>query len=163
MRINTHFYLVLFVSIFAANQIISGKPHSAPAFSGLNDIRKEDNMRLGLRTVVYHVEDLERAKNWYTKAFGVKPYFDEDFYVGFDIGGYELGLHPDMEGVTRGNNAVAYWGVEDIESAYRHMLEIGARKDSPIRDVGGDIKVAQVRDPFGNVVGLIQNPHFKKR
>ena len=47
---------------------------------------------LGLRTVIYHVPDLPRAKEWYAKAFGVKPYFDEPFYVGFSVGGYELGL-----------------------------------------------------------------------
>ena len=29
------------------------------------------------------------------------------------------------------------------------------------KDVGGDIRVASVADPFGNVIGLIQNPHFR--
>ena len=51
-------------------------------------------MFLGLRTVIYRVRDLAAAKAWYANAFGVQPYFDEPFYVGFDIGGYELGLHP---------------------------------------------------------------------
>src|SRR2546426_7717980 len=59
-------------------------------------------MVLGLRTVIYHVPDLPRAKQWYSAAFGVKPYFDEPFYVGFNIGGFELGLDPDIEGVKPG-------------------------------------------------------------
>ena len=114
----------------------------------------------GLRTVIYRVPDLAKAKAWYTDAFGTKPYFDEPFYVGFEIGGYELGLHPYEGGVQVGNNAVAYWGVPDIDAAFRHMLERGAQSRDAIQDVGGDIKVASVADPFGNVIGLIQNPHF---
>ena len=118
-------------------------------------------MFLGLRTVIYHAPDLAAAKSWYTAAFGVSPYFDEPFYVGFEIGGFELGLNPDTTGVSAGNNAVAYWGVANIDDAYGRLLAVGARPQDPVRDVGGDIKVATVADPFGNVIGLIQNPHFK--
>lgn len=117
----------------------------------------------GLRTVIYHAPDLAAAKAWYTAAFGVPPYFDEPFYVGFEIGGYELGLHPDVSQVRVGNNAVAYWGVPDIEAAHRHLLDHGAQPHKPVKDVGGDIKVASVADPFGNVIGLIQNPHFRSK
>ena len=118
-------------------------------------------MFLGLRTVIYHAPDLAKAKAWYAAAFGVAPYFDEPFYVGFDIGGFELGLVPDVSGVNVGNNAVAYWGVADIEEAHGHLLDRGAEPRQPVKDVGGDIKVATVADPFGNVIGLIQNPHFQ--
>lgn len=118
-------------------------------------------MILGLRTVIYHAPDLDTAKAWYAAAFGIAPYFDEPFYVGFEVGGYELGLDPDVDHVTVGNNAVAYWGVADIDQVYAHMLAHGGQPRQPVRDVGGDIKVATVADPFGNVIGLIQNPHFK--
>ena len=114
----------------------------------------------GLRTVIYHVPDLGRAKAWYTAAFGTPPYFDQPFYVGFNIGGYELGLNPDMRGVEIGTNVVAYWGVPEIDAAMAHMVEAGARVHEKITEVGGGIKVAVVTDPFGNVVGLIENPHF---
>jgi predicted enzyme related to lactoylglutathione lyase len=117
-------------------------------------------MFLGLRTVIYHAPDLAQAKAWYTAAFGIAPYFDEPFYVGFEIGGFELGLDPDVTGVNVGNNAVAYWGVADIEKAHARLLDRGAEPRDPVKDVGGDIKVATVADPFGNVIGLIQNPHF---
>jgi predicted enzyme related to lactoylglutathione lyase len=120
-------------------------------------------MFLGLRTVIYHAPDLAKARDWYTAAFGVTPYFDQPFYVGFEIGGYELGLHPGAEGVRVGNNAVAYWGVPDIVAALAHMLERGAGPDSPVMDVGDGIKVASIADPFGNVIGLIENPHFRAR
>jgi predicted enzyme related to lactoylglutathione lyase len=118
-------------------------------------------MFLGLRTVIYHAPDLAKAKAWYAGAFGVAPYFDEPFYVGFQVSGFELGLDPDVRAVTVGNNAVAYWGVDDIEATYRRLLGLGAAARQPVKDVGGDIKVATLADPFGNVIGLIHNPHFR--
>jgi predicted enzyme related to lactoylglutathione lyase len=118
-------------------------------------------MFLGLRTVIYHAPDLARAKAWYADAFGTPPYFDEPFYVGFNIGGFELGLDPDAGHVTVGNNAVAYWGVADIDEAHAHLIARGAATRHAVSDVGDGIKVATVTDPFGNVIGLIQNPHFQ--
>ena len=115
----------------------------------------------GLRTVIYHVSDLERARDWYAEALGIKPYFDEPFYVGFNVGGYELGLDPDMGGVSTGDSVVAYWGVNNAEAAFKRLLELGATKHRDVQDVGGDIRVATVTDPFGNVFGVIENPHFK--
>ncbi len=70
-----------------------------------------------LRTVIYHVNDLAAAKAWYTSLTGKEPYFDEVFYVGFDINGFELGLDPDMSNVQSGNHSTAYWAVEDIRAA----------------------------------------------
>jgi predicted enzyme related to lactoylglutathione lyase len=117
----------------------------------------------GLRTAIYHVPDLEQAKAWYSKAFATEPYFDEPFYVGFSIGGYELGLDPNMTGVTLGSNVVAYWGVPNIDDGVAHMVNAGAQVRNAPTDVGEGIKVATVADPFGNVIGLIENPHFAGR
>ena len=114
-----------------------------------------------LMTAIYPVPDLARAKAWYTEAFGVAPYFDEPFYVGFNIAGYELGLIPG-EGLQQPGNlgVVAYWGIADIDATFARMIQVGAASLSPIQDVGGDIRVAVVTDPFGNAIGLIHNPHF---
>jgi lactoylglutathione lyase len=115
----------------------------------------------GLRTAIYHVEDLPKAKEWYSDLLGVKPYFDEPFYVGFNVGGYELGLDPDVAGVTAGDNVVAYWGVDDAGAACERALGLGAKSHTAPREVGGGIVVATVKDPWGNVFGIIENPHFK--
>ena len=72
-------------------------------------------MLLGLRTAIYHTPDIAAGKLWYTKVLGFPPYFDEPFYVGFNVGGYELGLCP----TVRKSAVGAYWGVKDIESALR--------------------------------------------
>ena len=119
-------------------------------------------MFLGLRTVVYRVADLDAAKSWYTEALGYAPYFDESFYVGFNVGGYELGLHPVEDGApTEEGGVTVYWGVDDIEAAMRRLLDIGAAVHGEVQDVGEGILVASLVDPFGNVLGIIHNPHFK--
>lgn len=120
-------------------------------------------MFLGLRTVKYEVQDVAKAKEWYSKVFGVQPYFDQpEYYVGYNIGGYELGLVPKPKSATKRDAAgVAYWGVEDIRASYSRLLSLGATSVSDVQDVGGGILVAEVRDPFGNVIGVIHNPHFK--
>jgi predicted enzyme related to lactoylglutathione lyase len=117
---------------------------------------------LGLRTAIYAVNDLEKAKFWYSGLFGAEPYFDEPFYVCFNIGGFELGLNPDLSKAAPGpGGVVAYWGVTDAEAAFRHALLHGAGQHEGVQDVGGGIKVATVTDPFGNILGIIENPHFK--
>lgn len=117
-------------------------------------------MILGLRTfcVNVHPEQLDAAKAWYTRFAGTGPYFDQPFYVGFSVGGFELGIQPD--GAPGPGGTVAYWGTADIASEVERVAALGATVVQPVQDVGGEIKVAVVADPFGNHVGLIQNPHF---
>jgi catechol 2,3-dioxygenase-like lactoylglutathione lyase family enzyme len=115
-------------------------------------------MILGLRTVLYPVAHLDVAKRWYADLLGQEPYFDQPFYVGFTVGGFELGLLPDGQPGTEGPQPL--WGVADIAAAFAKMLTLGATELEPVSDVGGGIKVAAVRDPFGNRLGLIENPHF---
>ena len=135
----------------------------------------------GLRTTIYHVDDIEAAKAWYTTILGIEPYFDEFFYVGFNIGGYELGLQPKEGGAessapadapaspSTGGTAnaqasaptvVAYWGVADARESLKRVLELGATLHQDVQDVGDGILVATVTDPSGNHFGIIENPHF---
>jgi predicted enzyme related to lactoylglutathione lyase len=119
-------------------------------------------MFLGLRTVIYHVSDIEQAKDWYSAVLGFAPYFDQPYYVGFNVGGYELGLHPGGgESAGKADSVVAYWGVDDAAATLQRLLEQGATVHEELQDVGEGIKVATVNDPFGNVFGVIENPNFK--
>ena len=118
-------------------------------------------MLQGLRSQIYQVSDLDAAKAWYTALLGKPPYFDEPFYVGFEVGGYELGLQPSENPNTdQAKEAVTYWGVPDAEDAYAHLLASGASAYQPVQEVGGGIKLGAVVDPAGNVLGVIENPHF---
>jgi predicted enzyme related to lactoylglutathione lyase len=116
----------------------------------------------GLRTVIYPAPDLAKAKAWYSEVLGIEPYFDQPFYVGFNVGGYELGLDPDAASPPGGKGGgVAYWGVADVEAALRRLISLGAKERSGVQEVGEGIRVATVLDPFDNVLGIIENPHFK--
>jgi catechol 2,3-dioxygenase-like lactoylglutathione lyase family enzyme len=115
-------------------------------------------MFLGLRTVIYPSPDLAAAKAWYTALLRQEPYFDEPFYVGYNVGGYELGLDPNGDVAV---GPIAYWGVANADDAYAQLLAAGATEHSTVQDVGDGIRTATVRDPGGNVLGIIENPHFK--
>jgi predicted enzyme related to lactoylglutathione lyase len=116
-------------------------------------------MILGLRTAIYPVTDLARAKLWYAQALGVKPYFDQPYYVGFAVGGFELGLLPDETPGTTGPQIL--WGVKNAQTEFERLLALGATELVPVKDVGEGIKVAAVKDPFGNRFGIIENPNFQ--
>ncbi len=118
-------------------------------------------MILGLRTAIYPVGDLPRAKAWYSQVLGMEPYFDQPFYVGFSVGGFELGLVPsDASGTPGTAGPQPLWGVISAVQAHAWLIELGAAPLEPVTDVGGGIKVAAVIDPFGNRFGIIENPGF---
>ena len=112
----------------------------------------------GIRSVIYKVSDLAAAKKFYQSAVGKPPYFDEPYYVGFDVGGQELGLDPDVSTMKPGpGGAVSFWQVVDIFAVFDRLTgDLGATAVDEPHDVGGGIKVGVVADPFGNLVGLIQ-------
>jgi len=112
----------------------------------------------GLRTVAYPVADLAAAKAWYSKVFDTAPYFDQPFYVGFNIGGFELGLIPDAKPALAGS--MVYWGVDNIAAEVERIVALGATVHGAIQDVGENIKTVELADPFGNLLCLIDNPHF---
>ena len=114
----------------------------------------------GLRTVIYHVNDLAKAKAWYSQVLEQEPYFDQPFYVGYSVGGFELGLTPD--GTPGPGGTVAYWGVPDADAAVKRLQALGGTVKEPVQDVGEGIRVATVADPFGNAFGIIENPHFSR-
>lgn len=117
----------------------------------------------GLRTTIYQVGDIEKAKNWYAEAFQTAPYFDEPFYVGFNIQGYELGLQPEKKPTTdKTPSVISYWGVEDIQVEFKRLISLGAKPFEEPRNVGGELMTATVIDPFGNLIGLIYNPYFEE-
>lgn len=117
---------------------------------------------LGLRSAIYTASDLTVAKAWYMEVLGVQPYFDEPFYVGFNVGGFELGVLPDENAAAeRAPAGIAYWGVANADSTHARLLAMGAKSFAPIEDVGGGIRIGAVRDPFGNLLGIIENPNFK--
>jgi predicted enzyme related to lactoylglutathione lyase len=110
-----------------------------------------------MKTVIYPVKDVAAAKQLYGKLFGVAPDMDEAYYVGFNVEGQDVGLDPNghSKGMT---GPVGYWNVDDITESLAALLEAGAEAQQPISDVGGGKLIATVKDPDGNVIGLLQAP-----
>ena len=100
-------------------------------------------MTSGFRTVIYPVQDLDRAKVLYGTLLGVEPYADEPYYVGFRVGDQELGLDPNGHG--QGMTApVGYWEVDEINASLQELLDAGAQPLQPVKNVGGGKLVASV-------------------
>ena len=112
---------------------------------------------LGLRTVIYPAPDLAAATRWWTDFLGVAPYFEEPFYVGFEVAGFELGLLPDADPA---DGALTFWGVDDVPAAVAAAIDAGCKVHTPVADVGDGIVTATVRQGGGTIVGFIRNPNF---
>ena len=113
-------------------------------------------MTEGVKTIIYPVEDLARAKTLYGKLAGVEPYADEVYYVGFKVEGQDIGLDPFGHGKGM-TGPLAYWHVDDIEGTLKALLDAGAEAHQEVTDVGGGLLIASVKDTDGNVIGLRQS------
>src|SRR5688572_26830795 len=102
-------------------------------------------MFTGLRSIIYPSTNLEIDKKFWQDITGQKPYFDESYYVGFEINGCELGLDPGAakQGLTC---PVTYWRVKSIKEATEHVLSSGAKVNSDVQDVGGGILMSRFTD-----------------
>ncbi|MFF3455412.1 VOC family protein [Streptomyces sp. NPDC002730] len=112
-------------------------------------------MTEGMKTIIYPVKDLARAKTLYSELLGVEPVMDEAYYVGFRAGGQDIGLDPHGHGKGM-TGPVGFWHVDDIRSAVSALLGAGAEAVQDIQDVGGGKLTAIVKDSDGNAIGLIQ-------
>lgn len=114
-------------------------------------------MLRGLRSAQLRVADIEAAKDWYARLLDTEPYFDEPFYIGFDVAGYEFGLLPGQPSV---DGALFLWATEDPGAFVDYAEQLGATRAMGPDDTGDGIVVATFHDPFGNEFGVIRNPHF---
>jgi predicted enzyme related to lactoylglutathione lyase len=112
-------------------------------------------MTEGIKTIMYPVTDLARARTLYSRLVGVEPYMDEPYYLGFNVQGKDVGLDP--HGHDKGmTGPVGFWHVDDIEESLQALLDAGAQTQQEVRDIGGSKSLASVKDADGNVIGLLQ-------
>jgi predicted enzyme related to lactoylglutathione lyase len=111
-------------------------------------------MNQGVKTVIYPVKDLAKAKALFTALLGVEPYADAPYYVGYKVGGQDIGLDPNghKHGIT------PYFHVDDIKQSLQALLNVGATTIQEVTDVGGGTLIAVVKDAEGNIIGLRQLP-----
>ena len=114
-------------------------------------------MNQGISLVVYPVKDIAQAKTLYSTLLGVEPYVDGAYYVGFRVGDQEIGLDPNghNQGMT---GPVGYFHVSDIRASLQTLVDAGAQIQQEVRNVGGGMLIAWVKDADGNITGLRQFP-----
>ena len=110
-------------------------------------------MSEGIRTFIFPVSDLGRAKTLFSALVGAEAEMDQPYYVGFKVGGQDVGLDPNGH---RETGPVGYFHVDDIKGRLAELLEAGAEPLQDVRDVGGGRLIATVKDADGNVIGLLQ-------
>ena len=116
-------------------------------------------MNHGIKTIIYPVKDIAKAKTFYNALLGIEPTMDESYYVGYTIGDQQIGLDPNVDpnrhnhGIT---GPISYYHVDDIKQSLGILLSTGAQIHQEIKDVGGGKLVASVKDTDGNIIGLIQ-------
>ncbi|BCB73859.1 VOC family protein [Phytohabitans flavus] len=127
----------------------------------------------GFATLSFWADDLTAAASWYTEFLGVEPYFQRPgpdgslAYVEFRLGDYqaELGIIDRRyapAGAAGGpGGAIMYWHVEELEATVERLISLGAVEYEPITARGDSgFVTASVVDPFGNVLGVMHNPHY---
>jgi predicted enzyme related to lactoylglutathione lyase len=125
-------------------------------------------MLRGLTTVSFYAADLDAAKRWYTELLGIEPYFNMPGggYTEFRIGDYqhELGIidsrYAPPGSPTGPAGAVVFWHVDDVTVTLEKLLSMGAKEHQVPTDRGAGFITASVVDPFGNILGIMYNPHY---
>jgi predicted enzyme related to lactoylglutathione lyase len=132
---------------------------------------EKTNTLRGMATVTYFADDVKAARKWYSEVLGIEPYFhkpdaNNPAYVEFRLGDYqhELGIIDKKyqpKGATAGpGGAVLFWHVDDIEAAHQKLLDMGCKEYEPITKRGEGFVTASLIDPFGNILGIMYNPHY---
>src|ERR1700690_2700127 len=108
-------------------------------------------MAQNIKLIVYPVKDIEKAKAFYGKFLDNDKYVVSPYYVGYRVGNLEVGLDPNSK-----VGPIAYTDAKDIKSGLQAMVKVGAEVVQDVKEVGGGLLIAQVKDVDGNVVGLRQ-------
>lgn len=128
-------------------------------------------MLRGFATISYFADDIPAAVAWYTELLGIEPYFQNPVdgppaYVEFRVGDHqdELGLidrryAPHPRAAAPGG-AVTFWHVDDVDAAVARLLAMGATTHDPITPRSDGFVTASMVDPFGNILGVMYNPHY---
>lgn len=120
----------------------------------------------GVSTITFYAADHEAAQKWYTEFLGMEPYFHRPGYVEFRLGDYqhELGIidseYAPPGGKNAASGAIVYWHVNELQATFDKLIGMGAKVYEPVIERGHGFVTASVLDPFGNILGIMSNPHY---
>jgi predicted enzyme related to lactoylglutathione lyase len=132
---------------------------------------KSENVLRGMATVSFWADDLKAARTWYNELLGIGPYFERPdtenpAYIEYRLGDlqHELGIIDKKfmpQGAHAGpGGAVLFWHVDNIKATLERLLSMGAKEYEPLTPREAGFITASVVDPFGNVLGIMYNPHY---
>lgn len=133
-------------------------------------MEKTNSLR-GMATVSFWAADLKKARQWYNEFLGAEPYFERPdaenpAYIEYRLGDlqHELGIidkkyAPPAANIGTGG-AVLFWHVDDVEAMFQRLLSMGAKEYDPVTKREAGFITASVIDPFGNILGIMYNPHY---
>ena len=133
----------------------------------------ETSILRGFATVSFYAADVKAARDWYTQLLGIEPYFqrpdaENPAYIEYRVGDYqhELGIidanYKPKSAESGTGGAVLFWHVDDINAALERVKAMGATEYEPLTPREAGFITASVVDPFGNILGLMFNPHYLK-
>lgn len=123
-------------------------------------------MLRGVSTINFYANDHLQAVKWYTDFLKVEPYFSVPSYAEFRIGDYqqELGIIDSKFAPNHITNkpagATIYWHVDDLQKTIDKLFSMGATIYEPKKDRGNGFVTISFLDPFGNILGIMTNPHY---
>jgi predicted enzyme related to lactoylglutathione lyase len=131
-------------------------------------------MLRGFCTLTFYAHDMVSAEAWYSEVFGIAPYFRRDWngapaYLEWRVGDLqaEFGLVVDSfrpAGDTpETGGAVIFWAVDDVSAAVERLIGLGARPHQSPTERGPGFVTASVVDPFGNILGVMENAHYREQ
>jgi uncharacterized glyoxalase superfamily protein PhnB len=107
-------------------------------------------------TVIVYAHNLQELSSFYVRALRIDEddVVKEEGHVGFDLGEIYLGFDQ-SDGSHRHPGAVTFWvRVDDLDKTYQRCLDLGATSViEPVDRPWGD-RLAAVKDPEGNMIGL---------
>ncbi len=139
-----------------------------------NPEERNRQMLRGLTTTAFYSPDFDATRRWYTELFGIPPYMDTPGYMEWRIGDYqhefgvinsayagsELARTPAPDTIGGPAGALVYWHVDDVPAALERLVAMGAKEHDSPHDRGVGFITASVIDPWGNVLGVMYNPHY---
>lgn len=138
--------------------------------------QRESGTLRGLTTVSFYSPDLDATRRWYTEVFGIPPYMDTPAYLEWRVGDYqhefgvihssyagtELARTAAPETIGQPAGAVVFWHTDDVRATLARLVAMGATEHDSARDRGEGFVTASVIDPWGNILGVMENPHYRE-
>lgn len=123
----------------------------------------------GIANANFVADDVPQAIAWYTTLMDQPPYFVRPVSGPAEYAEWRFGDDEDELAVMlstyrpvlpQPGGALVSLHIDDIRAACERLRELGAQEFDPVTKRGEGWWSASVVDPFGNLLGLIQSPHW---